>query len=224
MEKDDQRVSRTCFDFSPEAVILGGGDFPTHAIPLAFLTHTNRLVCCDGAANQCHARAITPWRVVGDGDSLSSDARRRYADCIRTFPDQETNDQTKAVHYLKHKGMRRMAIVGATGRREDHTLGNVSLLMEYLKEGLEVRIYTDSGVFLACENDTTFHCPKGTAVSIFSFGTEGMTSEGLAYPLYDFTTWWQGTLNHTTADTFHLHCTGRYLVYLAYENLKERKD
>ena len=32
--------------------------------------------------------------------------------------------------YLLSKGKRRIAIVGATGKREDHTIGNVSLLME----------------------------------------------------------------------------------------------
>lgn len=209
--------------FNPEAVILGGGDFPSHDIPLAFLQHTEHLVCCDGAVNQCADKQLTPWRVVGDGDSISPASRERYAALIRKFPDQETNDQTKAVKYLQQKGFHRIAIVGATGRREDHMLGNVSLLIEYLKENLEVRMYTDNGVFIACEDHSEFICPKGTAVSIFSFGTTGMTSEGLAYPLYDFTSWWQGTLNHTTADKFRIRCKGLYLVYLAYKNVKLRE-
>ena len=60
-------------------------------------------------------------------------------------PDQETNDQTKAVNYLMEKGFRRIAIVGATGRREDHTLGNISLLMEYMRMGQKYVMYTDYG-------------------------------------------------------------------------------
>lgn len=211
------------FDFSPEAVVLGGGEFPTHEIPLSLIECTDRLVCCDGAVNQCTTLNLKPWRVVGDGDSISSEARQRYAACIRTFPDQETNDQTKAIMYLKKKGIRHIAIVGATGRREDHTLGNISLLIEYLKDDLDVRIYTDSGVFIACKDDAYFSCPKGTAVSVFGFGTTGMQSQGLAYQLYDFTTWWQGTLNHTIEDEFSIRCKGMYLVYMAYKNEKLRK-
>ena len=210
-------------DFQPEALILGGGDFPTHSLPLELLHKQTRLVCCDGAVNQCMDQHIQPWRVVGDGDSISPEARSFFHEIIRTNPDQETNDQTKAVEYLAAKGFRKMAILAATGRREDHTLGNISLLIEYMRQGLDVRMYTDYGVFIACQDTCTFQSPIGSAVSIFSFGTEGMTSEGLAYPLYDFKSWWQGTLNHTISDIFRITCKGEYLVYLSYENKKLRE-
>ena len=45
--------------------------------------------------------------------------------------DQETNDLTKAVNYVKTLGFREVLILGATGRREDHTLGNISLLAQF---------------------------------------------------------------------------------------------
>ena len=71
-----------------------------------------------------------PDIIIGDGDSLCPEYRELYASLVHHNPDQETNDQTKAVHYLYARGMRRIAIVGATGKREDHTIGNISLLME----------------------------------------------------------------------------------------------
>lgn len=211
------------FDFEAQAVIQGGGDAPAHAVPRRLLEQAERVVCCDGTANMWAGTGRRPWRIVGDGDSISAEARKEFADIIRISPDQETNDQTKAVNYLQQKGISRIAIVGATGRREDHSLGNISLLIDYMKRGLDVRIYTDFGVFIPCRDTCRFHCPVGTAVSIFSFGTEGMTSTGLAYPLYDFTTWWQGTLNHTTAEDFSISCRGDYLVFLNYENRKLRE-
>ena len=88
------------------------------------------VVCCDGAANEYLNRGLRPWRVVGDCDSLSPEATQIFKDIVRRNPDQETNDQTKAITYLANKGLRRIAIVAATGRREDHTLGNISLLIE----------------------------------------------------------------------------------------------
>jgi hypothetical protein len=36
------------------------------------------------------------------------------------------------------------------------------------------------------------------------------------YPLYDFTKWWQGTLNRTTAERFTISAKGDYLVFIAY--------
>lgn len=202
--------------FRPEAVIVGGGDFPTHPFPLGLIKETERIVCCDGAANEFLKRGMKPWRVVGDCDSLLPEVYTAFTNIVRPNPDQETNDQTKAVTYLAKKGMRRIAIVAATGRREDHTLGNISLLIEYMHRGMEVRMYTDYGVFIPCRNNRSFRCPIGTAVSIFSFGTQGMEAEGLRYPLRDFTTWWQGTLNTAEADTFTIRCKGDYLVYLNY--------
>lgn len=205
------------YEFTPEAVVVGGGDYPTHEKPLAMLHATPRVVCCDGAADEYISHGHTPWRIVGDGDSLSKEAKSRYADIIRINPDQETNDQTKAVEYLASKGIKEIAIVAATGRREDHTLGNISLLIEYLRKGLNVRIFTDYGMMVACRGNQTFKCPKGSAVSIFGFGTQGMQSEGLAYPIRDFTSWWQGTLNKTTQELFHITCEGYYIVYIGYD-------
>ena len=223
MERNDENTDCLNFDFTPEAVIVGGGDFPTHPIPLHLLHSNKKIVCCDGTANQWLAKGERPWHIVGDGDSLSDEARRIFADIITIDPDQETNDQTKAVHYLSALGIKRIAIVAATGRREDHTIGNVSLLMEYMREGLEVRMFTDHGVFIPCQDTRTFHSPLGTAVSIFNANATGISSEGLAYSLYDINRLWQGTLNNTTAPQFTIRCQGDYMVFINYENKKVRE-
>lgn len=204
------------YDFMPEAVIIGGGDFPTHNIPLSLLEKTSCIISLDGATETCLRKGIKPWRIVGDCDSLTATTQELYAECLRKNPDQETNDQTKGVRYLMEKGLKRIAIVGATGKREDHTLGNISLLIDYMLEGAEVRIYTDYGIFFACSNTASFACPVGTAVSIFSFGAKQMKAEGLEYPLRDFTSWWQGTLNATISPTFKINCKGSYLVFMQY--------
>lgn len=208
----------TITDFAPEAVVVGAGDFPRHPLPLRWLEESPRVVCCDGAANRYLADGRMPWRIVGDGDSLTEANRLRCAAIVRHIPDQETNDQTKAVTYLRAKGLHRIAIVAATGKREDHTLGNISLLTDYLRQGTEARIYTDHGVFIPLQGDAEFRCPPGTQVSIFNFGASGLRGEGLRYPLRDFTNWWQGTLNETTEERFVLHARGTYLVFLNYAN------
>lgn len=203
-------------DFSPDAVVIDAGSFPANAIALQWLDRCERIVCCDGAANSYLAGERKVWRIVGDCDSLSPEIMGKYADIVRRFPDQETNDQTKAVRYLAAKGLRRIAVLGATGLREDHTLGNISLLISYLRDGIEARAYTDFGVFIPVNGDREFFCPVGTQVSIFNFGATGLRAEGLRYPLRDFDSLWQGTLNETTADRFAIHAQGCYLVFINY--------
>ncbi len=203
-------------DFSPRSVIIDAGDFPVSPVPLSWLKGCSHVVCCDGAADRYIANQGIPWRIVGDCDSLSDEIKQGYAAIIRHFPDQETNDQTKSVKYLTARGLTPIAILAATGMREDHTLGNISLLVDYHRRGIEARIYTDYGVFIPVTDDATFHVPAGTQISVFNFGATGISGEGLHYPLRDFDNWWQGTLNETTGDRFTIHARGTYLVFINY--------
>lgn len=215
MEKDDEMMD-TISDFRPEAVVVDAGTMPTNPLATRFLNECDRVVCCDGAADAFIASGRMPWRIVGDCDSLSPQVRDKYADIVRRVSEQESNDQTKAVRYLARKGVRSIVILGATGRREDHTLGNISLLMEYLKMGIDARIYTDYGVFLRCSGDSEFSCKPGTQVSIFNFGAKDMSSEGLRWPIRDFSSWWQGTLNEAETGVFSIKAKGEYLVFVNY--------
>lgn len=199
-----------------EAVILANGDFPAAELPKRILGEAPIVVCCDGGADAYIAHGRVPDVIIGDGDSLSEENRRRFSHLIHYVSDQETNDQTKAINYLMQKGIRRIAVVGATGKREDHTLGNISLLMEYMRMGVEVRMFTDYGMFIPCRGDRTFFCNPGSQVSIFNFGARGLHSDGLRYPIYDFSTWWQGTLNECVENRFTLRAEGEYLVFVTY--------
>ena len=200
-----------------DAVIVANGDFPTAKTPLHILHSSPMVVCCDGGADEYIAKGFVPDLIIGDGDSLSAENREHFADIIHYDTDQETNDQTKAVKHLLSRGLRRIAIVAATGKRDDHTLGNIALLAEYLSMGADVRSYTDYGVFIPCRGTNTFHCKAGAQVSIFNINAKNLTSENLAYPIYDFTAWWQGTLNEATAEEFSISAEGEYIVYITYE-------
>ena len=199
-----------------DAVIVAGGEFPTAPQPLAVLQSAQFVVCCDGAADSYIATGRVPDSIVGDGDSISTANREKYAHLLHIVTEQESNDQTKAVRHLMERGMRRIAIVGATGKREDHTIGNISLLIEYARTGCDVRSFTDHGVFIPCNGTTTHKCRKGQQVSIFSITARDLSAEGLLYPIYDFNNWWQGTLNECTGEEFTINANGEYLLFMNY--------
>lgn len=205
------------FTFLPEAVVVGNGEFPHHSIPLAMLDAAPLVVCCDGGTDKLLTSGRSPHLIIGDGDSLSATSHIRFSSLILHNPDQETNDQTKALTYLHRQGIRRVAIIGATGGREDHTLGNISLLQEYLHMGMEVIMLTDYGFFVAAHDTQTFSSFPGQQISVFGIGTRGMTSIGLKYPLRDFSAWWQGTLNEAIAHQFTISTQGEYLLYRTYQ-------
>ncbi len=199
-----------------DAAIVAGGEFPTASQPLEVLQSTPFVVCCDGAADSYIATGRVPDAIVGDGDSISAANREKFAHQLHIVTEQETNDQTKAVRFLQEKGKNSIAIIGATGKREDHTIGNISLLIEYARAGCNVRSFTDHGVFIPCNGTTTHKCRKGQQVSIFSITAKELSAEGLLYPIYDFDNWWQGTLNECTGDEFTINAKGEYLLFINY--------
>ena len=193
-----------------DAVIVANGQFPCHAIPLDILKNASHIVCCDGAIKNVPQAEV----VVGDGDSIPA----AYHDRLIQITEQDDNDQTKATRYCVEHGWKRIAYLGSTGKREDHTLGNISLLMRYYREwGVEGTMFTDHGFFTPAYGSRTFQSMKGQQVSIFNFGCQQLSSEGLRWDAYNFSEWWQGTLNEALGDTFSIQADGYYLVYQTYE-------
>lgn len=199
-----------------EAVVLANGDYPTNPLPVKVLAEAPYVICCDGGADEYIRQGHVPDVIIGDGDSLSEENREKYKHILHRLSDQETNDQTKAINFLLSQSKRRIAIVGATGKREDHTLGNLSLLIDYMRAGAVVRTYTDYGIFIPCRNTCTFSCRPGQQVSIINFTAHGLHGKGLVYPLSDFTNWWQGTLNECTDTEFTIEAEGEYLIMINY--------
>lgn len=225
MKKKEYNIPEESSDFcalrvlcgeQPDAIILANGEYPSHPLPLEALRTAPYVVCCDGGADAYIEGGNVPDMIIGDGDSLSDENRRKYSHILHRLSDQETNDQTKAVDYLHAQGKKNIAIVGATGKREDHTLGNISLLIDYMRAGINACTLTDYAVILPCRNTRTFPCRPEKQISIINFGAQGLRGEGLHYPLSDFTNWWQGTLNECTGTEFTIYAEGEYLVIINY--------
>ena len=205
-----------------DMVILANGSFPTHPIALSLLRFAEYIICCDGSAAKLLNAGIKPNAIVGDIDSLSVALQAQYSSIIHKSADQESNDLTKAVLYAIDQNPASIAILGATGLREDHTIGNISLLSHYRTiTDIDITLYTDTGKFIPITATTTITTPAGSKVSIFSLDPDiHIVSNGLLYPLDKvvFDSWWKATLNQTTTDHFELIFeTGkRVIIYIAY--------
>ena len=169
---------------------------------------------------------IVPDAVIGDLDSISGELRSRLADRIVHVSEQETNDLTKAFKAATETLPEVIHILGATGRREDHTLGNVSLLADYAAElvgsSCSIDMVTETGVFHAfCDSEIRFSCPVGREVSIFAFDNSlQIKSEGLLYSTdrVTFDTLWKATLNCSIAETVSLHLSHQAKVIVFISN------
>ena len=197
-----------------KTIILADGIFPSHEVPLHMLSEAELIVCCDGAVGKLVNHGFSPDIIVGDLDSLTTEMKRKYENILYFDPDQETNDLTKAVKWCVSNGKKDLVILGATGLREDHTLGNISLLAEYSVTA-RVKMVTDHGILEAVKMTSDFDSFAGQQVSIFSINSStAVSSDGLRYPLNSLVldNWWKGTLNEATGERFTLRFTGGPLI------------
>ena len=204
----------------PETVILANGEYPADGSTAAALLHnTTRVVCCDGAADSFVRHGGRPTVIIGDGDSLSRDTLQQFADITVHVAEQDTNDLSKAFRHCMSKGWHTITILGATGKREDHTIGNISLLADYALQA-DVQMLTQTGVFNAVHGRASFECRRGQQVSIFSMTPYSpIHFNGLRYlpPQEGLRSWWSGTLNEAEGETFTIESESPALVFRAFE-------
>ena len=193
-------------------VILANGDFPRKGgVAFATLAAARRVVACDGAALS-YRRRFRRWPdvVIGDLDSFKTPARGAT---VVHVAEQDDNDLDKAIAYCRARGWTDLAIVGATGKREDHTIGNVFRAMAL---GLEV--VSDFGRFVPFCGRRSFAVRKGAAVSIFATDpATRMSSKGLEWPIagVEFRNLYCATLNRATGNRVTIESDTPALVYFA---------
>ncbi len=199
---------------SKKAVVLANGAFPTNSNALDQLNNAVFIVCCDGAVNKLENTSFVPGAIVGDLDSLKQELKLKYHDRLFHFSDQDTNDLTKAVKWCAKNNFTELSIVGATGLRDDHMIGNIFLLSQY-SQMLKVKMYTDHGSFTVVQNKMSYQSYKGQQVSVFATNPQMLIStSNLKYKLQkqNLPMLWQGTLNESLGEVFGLEVSGGDLI------------
>lgn len=211
-------------------VILCDGDFPKTEYPRYLMRIADFIICCDGALRKFIRNSVSvfggqrlPDLVIGDMDSLSARMQKMYADIIVREEEQEHNDQTKAVRWALNNidDLERIYILGASGGRPEHTIGNAGLLMEYARmfpldeRGVTIEAVSDYGTAFAVTDSVEIECGEGRQISVFSPDPSlKISSDGLVWPTDGviFDNWWKGTLNRASDDKVRLDLSHRSLV------------
>ncbi len=203
-------------------VILADGETPSHGAALSLFRSANRIVACDGAWRTAVALERVPDAVVGDGDSVDSEDFAELARLgvpVVADSEQDTNDLCKAFRYVTAGAAGRIVILGATGKREDHAIGNIFHLADFALVNPDVSIVTDSGTFepVMPPGKKWSDVHPGTPISVFATHPDTvMESEGLKWTLNGvrFDALWRGTLNRTVSRRFSISTDRPAIVFL----------
>ena len=156
----------------------------------------DRILAADSGMNALYAAAVTPDIIIGDFDSadekiLAFFQQNKAIDFCTLNPEKDDTDTELAIRESIRRGADSITIIGGTGTRLDHVLGNISLLgigleeqvsMELLDEHNRIRMIQDA---LTLEKETQY----GKYVSLIPYGgdVQGVTLRGFKYPLSDYT-------------------------------------
>ena len=200
-------------------ILLANGSYPSHPNPVKKLHTAGSIICCDGAVNQLSEKGYIPHIIIGDLDSIEPKYKNKYKDKLYHIDDQNENDLRKAIIWLNKQRIEHVTILGATGKREDHTIGNIFTILQFPMD-FQCKIISDFGTFTPIKNNTQLKSFSGEKVSIFSVDpTIKISSNGLKYNINrkNINSLYSCTLNESVGDFFEINISqGCILVYQAF--------
>lgn len=147
---------------------------------------TINIIACDGASDFLLKEKITPDVVIGDMDSASAVTIRTLTAAgvpVIKQASQDKNDLEKALDYALSEKYTEINVIGFTGKRYDHSLNNLSILLRYSKK-TELRIYDDKFRYYFVRDKIELTCSIGAVISLIPMPkAAGIKTIGLKYPL-----------------------------------------
>jgi thiamine pyrophosphokinase len=140
------------------------------------------LICAtDGAYHYLKKQHIIPDFIAGDFDSIQEIPKE--IEVIKT-PNQDFTDFDKILQILFDKGFNHIDVFGASGKEQDHFLGNLHTATQF-KDKLQLTFFDNySRYFLADKNTEISDC-KNKIVSLIPFPkATNIVTEGLEYQLH----------------------------------------
>ncbi|WP_435416321.1 thiamine diphosphokinase [Polaribacter aestuariivivens] len=139
------------------------------------------MICAtDGAYQYLKNNEIIPDFISGDFDSIKD-----IPDIIEIIstPNQDFTDFDKILQILFEKGFYTIDVFGASGKEQDHFLGNLHTALQW-KEKLKLTFFDNHGKYFLAQKTTTIIDVLDKTISLIPFPkTTNIVTKGLKYSL-----------------------------------------
>ncbi len=180
-----------------KTLIVSGGRIGRD-FALSFLKNTcfDYMIGVDNGLRFLFENQISPTHVVGDFDTAAPELvnfyRKHEEIEMRTFnPVKDATDTQIAIELALELGSTEIVILGATGSRIDHVLGNIQSMMLAKEQGVHCELLDENNRIYLIDSDTVLSRAEqyGSYVSLIPLTTEvtGVTLTGFKYPLDNHT-------------------------------------
>ena len=160
-----------------------------------------KIISCDGASNFLCRYKIIPDYIIGDFDAVKATVLKYYKAkgvSIKKIRNQNTNDLEKALNLALSKKLKKIFIIGATGKRLDHIINNLSVIKRYSLKA-DIKFYDKTFEIFFLNKSTEFEYRKSEVVSLLALPkASGIKTQGLKWKLNNGTLEFgnrQGALN-----------------------------
>lgn len=170
---------------SPYPLLAANGPIRWTESLAALATNAEPLLAADGGANHLGRIGLRPEAVIGDLDSITPGIRAFIGEERMVHrPDQARTDLDKAFAYaFDELGLEELTVLGATGGRLDHAVGNLGLLAKRALGERLVFVAPDQRV-LAATGELTLEAVPGETWSFFTFDPAvRVTLGGVKWPI-----------------------------------------
>jgi thiamine pyrophosphokinase len=170
------------------ALVICNGEPPSKKLARELAKESDMIVAADGGANVARLLGIKPDVIIGDLDSITRSTKRFFSTSMLVkVTRQDNTDLEKALDFLVEQKVNAATILAATGKRVDHTLGNLFVAWNYQKH-CQLRFIGDGWTAMPIGRGMTVSARKGATVSLIPFGVcSGITLRGLKFPLTNAT-------------------------------------
>lgn len=171
-------------------IIIGNGEIKDYDIIREYFDEAY-IIACDGGVKHCRSMMLIPNVMVGDFDSANkSDAdffENQGVIKVEYPTKKDKTDMELAIDLALEKATDEIYIVGGLGRRFDHSLANVHILLNPIRQGVKTCLLDEHNIITLVEDSIEILGEKGQTISLIPLTTRvrGITTENMEYPLED---------------------------------------
>ena len=166
-------------------VIVAAGEAESEGFIKSNISKNDFVIAADAGYLALERAGIIPDLTVGDFDSAKKP--EFCSEIITLNPVKDCTDTEFAIEQAVERGYNNISVIGALGGRIDHSYANITLIVKYKNQGVNIVLLGEKQKIYALKNETVRIKKLNSYVSLFAFSHEcTVTLEGMFYPLNNY--------------------------------------
>ena len=193
-----------------KCIILANGKSPRKSVITFFQKNGfDTLLCADSGADSALRLGLTPDFIIGDLDSISKEAIKKFKSTskILLYKRQNDTDVEKCLKFAIKNKFDEALLIGVTGNRLDHTICNLGIVLKFFSK-IKLSLVAENSYLKPFTGDVRLITQKGEIISLYAFDKKTkITSKGLKYLLKNISLPFgekESTSNISTSDSVQL--------------------